>query len=98
MRFNLIKLTLTQLLQYGIHVGHPKTFSHRQLKPYLAGFKGKFTIFNLKHSKLQLKLICHAVTSLISLRQKILTVNHYSEMGNQLPLLNYRRIFFLEGS
>ena len=97
MKLNIIKLTLNQLLLYGVHMGYIRKFLNRHIKPYLLGFKGKFDIFNLKYTHLQLKLLLHLIVNVISLRQKILIVNNYPEMGSLLPLVNFKRCFFLDG-
>ena len=97
MKLNIIKLTIDQLLVSGTHLGYIKKFLNRQLKPYLLGFKGPFNIFNIKYIHLQLRLLMHLIINVISLRQKILIVNHYKEIGNLLPFLTIKRSFFLEG-
>lgn len=97
MKLNIIKLTLTQLLLYGTHMGYIRKFLNRDLKPYLLGFKGKFDIFNLKYTYLQLKLLLHVVINMVSLRQKLLIVNNQPEMGTLLPLINFKRCFFVDG-
>lgn len=97
MKLNLVKLTLNQLLLQGIHLGYTKNFLHRQVKPYLLGFKGSFTVFNLKFVHLQFRLTLHAVIKIVSLRQKVLVVNHSEYMGNLLPILLIKRCFLLEG-
>lgn len=97
MKLNIIKLTLNQLLGSGIQLGYIRKFLNRQLKPYLLGFKGPFNIFNLKYVHLQVRLLMHLIISVISIRQKILIVNHYKEIGNLLPFLQVKRSFYLEG-
>jgi ribosomal protein S2 len=97
MKLNLIKLTLNQLLQSGAHLGQPHRFLHRQIKPYLLGFKSKFSILNMKYTQLQLKLLLHIIINTVSLRQKVLVVNHYKEIGSFLPLLKLKRCFITEG-
>ena len=97
MKLNLVKLTLNQLLLQGAHLGYTKNFLHRQVKPYLLGLKGEFTLFNLKFVHLQFRLSLHAVIKMVSLRQKILIVNHSEYMGTLLPLLLMKRCFLAEG-
>ena len=97
MKINLVKLTLSQLLLQGTHLGYTRKFLHRQVKPYLLGFKGDFTFFNLQFVHLQLRLALHAVIKTVSLRQKILVVNHSEYMGNLLPILLIKRCFLVEG-
>ena len=98
MKLNIIKLTLTQLLLYGLHMGYIRKFLNRHIKPYLLGFKGDFDIFNLKYAYLQLKLLLHLVVNIVSLRQKLLIVNNHPEMGSLLPLVNFKRCFFVDGT
>ena len=97
MKFNIIKLTINQLLISGIHLGYSKKFLNRQLKPYLAGFKGPFNIFNLKYIHLQLRLLMHLIINVVSVRQKILVVNHYQEIGSLQPFFKVKRSFLLQG-
>ena len=54
MKLNLVKITIHELLRYGIHIGYSKQYLNSQIKPYLVGFRGQFNIFNLKPVKYQL--------------------------------------------
>lgn len=97
MTSNIVKLTLQQLLTYGVHLGYFKNFLHRDLKPYLLGFKGVIHIFNLKHIRLQLRLILQLVVNVVALRQYILLVNHEQAVNiDRLPLV--RRLQSVDGS
>ena len=97
MKLNIIKLTLTQLLKYGAHLGYVRQFLNGQVKPYLLGFKGELNIFNLKYVQNQLKTLLQTLLNLIACRLKILVVNHYKESVVLQPFLSLKRCFILEG-
>lgn len=97
MQFNLIKITIQELLRYGLHIGYSRQYLNSQIKPYLVGFRGDFNIFNLKPVKYQLKALLHLITNLSSYRHSILVVNHYKEALSLNPILRTKRCFLVEG-
>jgi len=97
MELNVVKLTIKQMLKYGVHMGYSKRYLNSQIKPYLLGFKNQFNIFNLKPVKYQLKSVVYLITEIIAKRQSILIVNHYKEALSLKNLLTLKRCFLLEG-
>lgn len=98
MQYNIIKLTLTQLLNCGAHQGYVKQFFKGQIKPYLIGYKGIINIFNLSNAHLQFKTVLRVIVNIVAKRQKILIVNHYHEELNLYKLQHQiKRCVFLEG-
>ncbi len=97
MKLNVGKITIKQMLIYGVHRGYSKRYLNSQIKPYLLGFKNQFTIFNLKPIKYQLKSIIYLITEIIAKRQVILIVNHYKEALSLKNSLTFKRCFLLEG-
>lgn len=96
-QFNLIKITLQQLVKYGAHQGYLRCYLNGQLKPYFLGFKGQIIFFNLLYAAIQFKFISIIISELVSLRHKILLVNHYQEEFNLLKSMWIKRCFLLEG-
>ena len=47
---NVIKITLSQLFSYGVHIGYLKKFLSGQVQPYLFGKKNNFVFFNIKYA------------------------------------------------
>ena len=97
MRLNLIKITIQELLKYGIHVGYSRQYLNSQIKPYLIGFRGQFNIFNLKPVKYQIRALLFVIKSLASLRQSILIINHYKESLPLSKAFPEKYCFLLEG-
>ena len=97
MKLNLVKITITELLRYGVHIGYNKQYLNTQIKPYLVGFRGQFNIFNLKPIKYQLKNLLGLVTTLASRRQSLLIINHYKESLYLSNTFKIKRCFIVEG-
>ena len=97
MKLNLVKITITELLRYGVHIGYSKQYLNTQIKPYLVGFRGQFNIFNLKPIKYQLKNLLGLVTTLASNRQSLLIINHYKESLSLSNTFQIKRCFIIEG-
>ena len=94
---NVIKITLSQLFSYGVHIGYLKKFLSGQVQPYLFGKKNNFVFFNIKYAYSQWKLVLHIIFNLISLRQKILIVNHFHEVIDLSVFLTVKRCYILNG-
>ncbi len=97
MKLNLVKITIKELLRYGVHIGYSKQYLNTQIKPYLIGFRSQFNIFNLKPVKYQLKTLLYLITSLAVKRQSLLIVNHYKESLSLSNNFKIKRCFIVEG-
>ena len=98
MKLNLVKITIHELLRYGIHIGYSKQYLNSQIKPYLVGFRGQFNIFNLKPVKYQFKALLHFITNIASWRQSLLMINHYKESLSLYKVFkSQKRCYLVEG-
>ena len=97
MKLNLIKITIKELLRYGVHIGYSKQYLNNQIKPYLVGFRGQFNIFNVKPIKYQLKTLLYLITNLAAKRQSLLLINHYKESLSLSNTFRMKRCYVLEG-
>jgi len=82
MNKGIIKLTLKQLLDCGAQQGYARQLFSNHIKPYLIGYKGTVSIFDLSNAHLQLKSVLRVIMHLASKRQNILVVNHFHEEYN----------------
>ena len=80
-----VYLTLTQLIKHGVHLGLQSTLTHSDSLKYLLPVRFlNFTLVNLKHTQLNLKLSLNLVIDMISKRGKLLLVNACSQIEHYL--------------
>ena len=88
-----LKLTINQMLNSNIHIGHTKRFLNVGIKPYLLGSRNNIYILNITKTPFQFKLFINILINLISLRQKLLIVKD-RDVFNFKRLLNLKQVYY----
>lgn len=88
-----LKLTINQMLNSNIHIGHTKRFLNVGIKPYLLGSRNNIYILNITKTPFQFKSFINILINLISLRQKLLIVKD-RDVFNFKRLLNLKQVYY----
>ena len=88
-----LKLTINQMLNSNIHLGHTKRFLNVGVKSYLLGSRNNLYVLNVSKTPFQFKLFINILINLISVRQKLLIIKD-RDVYNFRCLLNLKQIYY----
>ena len=92
----IIKLSLTQLVSSGAHLGHNYWVTNNNIKPFLIGYKNSLSFINIYYTNLQLKLLINCIYNLVKTRQNIYILKDFG-FTNLSPIFsNLRRVSYFE--
>lgn len=92
---DILKLTLSQLINSNVYLGTNSEYIASSVKPFLLGKRNGFYIINLSYTYIQFKILLNFIISITANRGKILIINE-KDLFNLNVWLNYKQIYYCD--